>query len=181
MNTCRARGWVWWCNIQKEMEEGIVPEPEIETVIFEYIDRGIRDFQVFAEYIREKYPNIRDLWVDQNYIGNGSLVDFYKSFGFRSMVIEVNQGGLPYKDMKEIDPPRDGLISLCEDHSDFYSNYSEKQHALKLGVDLDVDAHWYKFCMMYAGIDTRCESKPVLSEEHIGSGEYKSALPLPTT
>ena len=132
-------GWKWMCQIVEELETGVVVMPEVETVFYEYIDRGI-DVDVFARYLKVKYPKIRDLWINQNYMypTNGDLRALYDMFNFRSFVIEANQCGLPLEDFSSLAAPKDGLIALWDS--------SRKKGILKLGDSLNIKDQWYKLC-----------------------------------
>lgn len=137
-------------------------KPSVESAVFQYIDRGIDDLEEFAEVLEEDYPNLKDLWLTQNWIGDGNLLKFYQTMrarGLRSMVIEVSQSDLPHELFHDIEPPADGLIALHDpDRFD---------HIVKLGADLDTSADWYNFCHMYAFTRTGINS----------AAEFASRLP----
>lgn len=59
-------GWTCMDTFEKELEAGVTVMPEVETVFYQYIDRGV-DITEFSTYIERKYPNIKDLWLSQNF------------------------------------------------------------------------------------------------------------------
>lgn len=128
-----------WHEIQDELNSGVVPEPNIETVIYD-IDRGIETTE-FTQYLSLKYPNIKDLWITQNWITEtepNGLLTLYQTFNLRSLVIEVSQGYLPLDDFKQVNVAPDGLIILCKAY--------EYDPLIRAGEHFSVNAAWYKFC-----------------------------------
>jgi len=68
--------WNPWCeNIPYKDSKG--PYLSIKNLEFEYIDRGIKSFSLFASDIRRMFPNIETLFLEQNYSWEASVNNFY--------------------------------------------------------------------------------------------------------
>lgn len=178
-------GWTCMDTFEKELEAGVTVMPEVETVFYQYIDRGV-DITEFSTYIERKYPNIKDLWLSQNFFSHYDsksklLLDFYNKFKFRSLVIESEQGGMPLEDFVDVVPPPKGLIAFRDGdrcpydqlpgyNSDCFYGW------LKKGSNFNPESPWYKLCYMYALEPTMV----FRSDAFIGYGtEYSIALPEP--
>lgn len=176
-------GWTC-CDFVEELDTGVTVMPEVETVFYQYIDRGIVDLDKFSTYIERKYPKIKDLWLSQNFFLEDTvekLRAFYDKFLFRSLVIETEQSGMPLEDFTTVVPPPDGLIAFLDgDRCPYDQLAGHKSDSfygwLKKGRNFDPESAWYKLCYMYA-------LKPAMvvrSDEFIGDGAtYSIALPEP--
>lgn len=178
----KARGWVSPWDLKEEQEQGLEPEPAVTTVIFQEIDRGI-ELPNFSDYIAKKYPNIRDLWITQNWItGQVHLREFYNRFKFRSFVVEVSQSGIHYEQFEDAQPPQDGLLALYDPDREReptgYGFMSDGPGFIRLGKDFDPNSDWYIFCYMYA-----YTMDMPMTKEHNGNscGDYRCELPEPTS
>lgn len=72
------------------VEEDIQPDPSITCVMFEYIDRGIQDVKLFAELIHKWYPNVKSIWINQNYTydnGTYTFNNLYIDLGLESLIV----------------------------------------------------------------------------------------------
>lgn len=177
-------GWLCCNFVEKELEIGITVMPDVETVFYQYIDRGITDLDEFSTYIECKYPKIKDLWISQNFFlhnTKGKLRAFYDKFRFRSLVIETEQAGMPLEDFATVVPPPDGLIAFRDgDRCPFNQlpghNSDTFYGWLKKGCNFNPQSPWYKLCYMYA----LEPAMVVRSNEFIGeSATYSIALPEP--
>jgi hypothetical protein len=168
--TLRCEGWVAPPDL--DMVEKAIPEPNVTTVIFQYIDRGIDNFEIFGDFIQKKYPNLLNLWVDQNYTGidsNGEMRQMYERLKLNSLVLGVSQNGIDYSQWQDVVPSETGLIYLFsrDDETDFTT----------IGKQLQTDAEWYVFCCMFAGSTSNLT--PAEGLDHCGSPQWDGDANLP--
>lgn len=58
--------YVFWSNIREEISK-LKKDEDITGVYFEYIDRGVDNWYDLDDLLREKYPNMSNLSVSQNF------------------------------------------------------------------------------------------------------------------
>ena len=151
-------GWTtgWFKDELEQLKEGIGIMPEVETVFYQQIDRGV-DLEEFQDYIALKYPKIKDLWISQNFfLGEYTkLRAFYDQFKFRSLVIETDQSGMPLEDFATVVPHPDGLVAFMDGDRCPFNQLPGYESDIsygwaKLGRNFNRDAPWYRLCYLYA-------------------------------
>jgi hypothetical protein len=64
-------GYTWWCKIEEEISK-LQRNNKITCVHFEYIDRGVQDWDKFVELLKGKYKNLKNISLSQNFGGTCS-------------------------------------------------------------------------------------------------------------
>lgn len=66
-------GYVFWCNIYEEIFK-LESNNDVTGVYFEYIDRGVDNWYDLDDLLRDKFPNMDNITVSQNF-GRNNLED----------------------------------------------------------------------------------------------------------
>lgn len=126
--------YVFWGNIYNESI--FKYNEKCKYLIFQYIDRGICDFKSLSCIIYKYYPNVKFLWINNNYIyldesadENYGIDDMYEDLKLNTLIITCSQGSVPFNiinKLKHYKIKDNGLIACiineyaCESIYDLY-------------------------------------------------------------
>lgn len=134
-------------NIYENTRNDIKVNENIESVVFIYLDRGISLDKVssFIGYIKIAYPNIKDLWLCQNYGSKEALFIIHNSLNLRSLyVYEYQSGDNKYIADYSFKTHNNGFIIYINGENDC-KKYVERElkYYDSYGKNFSTDDNWY--------------------------------------
>jgi hypothetical protein len=97
-------------------------------VIFKDIDRGVDDLETFKKIIKILYPNIKSLWIGNNFVGDSGTYTFqnmYDDLNLDSLIVICRQGlstNSNWIQMIDYNIKGNGLIAFISGENDYYYN-----------------------------------------------------------
>ena len=95
ISNLKVYDYIFWDPLIKELMERSVDE-SVKYLFIANIDRGIRDFDVFGYWIKKKYPNVEEIFFEQNYSGGDSnnwhsAEDLFVYMNLKRLIVCTNQ------------------------------------------------------------------------------------------
>jgi hypothetical protein len=78
-------------NLKSTILKTVIPTDNIQSIIIEYIDRGVTNMELLGFILKNKYPNLKYLYIDQNYsyidYQNDNLITFENLYKYLNLEI----------------------------------------------------------------------------------------------
>lgn len=135
-------------DMYEKKQNDIKVNENIESVVFTYLDRGVNPNKVssFIGYIKIGYPNIKDLWICQNYGSQKALSIIYKSLDLRSLYVYEHQSAYEgeYIANYNLKIHDNGFITYINAENDS-RNFTEREliYYNRYGKNFSTDDEWF--------------------------------------
>jgi len=125
--------------------------PDIQCIYFDNLDRGIQSWKIFNNAIKKIFPNLKSLFLSQNYsISNqNEFIEFFEDHWIDNIWIVDFQSRYKciQKEMKistekiRVFDTYDLLVSYCNEHKydDYDSDDNENKHPYFSNNFIDID------------------------------------------